>query len=196
MSERRKFIERNNITIPNYTTIFLLPTLEYGRDFFKIEEFISAYLIDEVKTKLALVFDNTNSEDLKEILYCLQNNENFISVEFDDEDKEVVVIINIPREYSIDFNMFKIGKYSKFSNNYKEMLLDTHGRMTGAGKCIMMSDALFPSYQARKYRADQLGVSINDLITGEVMSIPNMDKELYFKVEDLLKLEKQITINN
>lgn len=191
-SERLKFIEDNDIKM-NYTTIFLLPMLEYSKDFFKIKEFISSYIIDELKPKLVLIFEdnNDNEEDLKEILYCLQNHEEFVSIDKDDCG-DVIVTFNIPERYNDDFIMFKKGKYSKFSNNYKDVLLDNYGRVTGNGKCIMMSDALFPNHLAKKYRADQFGVSINDLPNGEVMSIPNMDLELYWKVTELSKMKKYI----
>lgn len=170
--------------------------LGYDGYFFKVKEFISAYIIDETVTKLALVFENTDSDDLKEILHCLQNHEEFVSINFDDkDDSEVVVILKLPKEHSINFNMFKIGRYTKFDNNFKELLMEIHGRLTGAGKCIMMSDALFPNYQSKKYRADQLGVAISDLPNGETMSIPDMDRELYWKVDELSKMSKHIIKN-
>ncbi len=190
---RKKFIEENKIHT-NYTTIFLLPMLEYSRDFFKIPEFTSAYLIDEEESpKIVLVFENTDSEDLKELLLCIQSHEEFITLDTDEGD--VLAILTIPRQYQIDYNMFKIGRYSKFDNNFKELLLDAHGRITGDGDCIMMVDALFPNHKAKMYRAEQIGISINDLPNGEVMSVPDLSKEMYKPLEQFLK-EEQLNVNN
>lgn len=197
MSERRKFIQENKLK-DNYTTIFLLPMLEYDKDFFP-EEFISAYLIDVLEPQIACIFENSDSEDLKEVLDCIQNHTEFVSIEYGDDNKEVICKLKIPKEYKIDFNLFKIGRYSKFSNVYKEILLDTHGRITGAGKCIMMVDALFPDHLAKKFRADKMSalypgstpVSINDLPGGEVMSVPNWDEELYQEI-DKFKTNKHL----
>lgn len=190
MSRRKEYILNNDLEI-NYTTIFLLPVLEYDDSFFP-KEFISCYIIDKSNTQLALVFENTKSEELTETLQNFKNHSLYDRMEYDDEDREIVVIFNFPKEFDTDFRLFKIGRYSKFSNKLKEILLDRHGRMTGNGKYITMSDALLPDYKSKKFRADKIGVSINDLPNGEVMSIPNFDLEYYYKVDELKKIEKYI----
>jgi len=173
----------------NYTTIFLLPVLEYDVNFFP-EEFISAYIIDKTQTQLALVFEKTGSEDLKESLISMESHVNFDRIEEDDD--EIIAIFNFPKEFDVDFKLFKIGRYSKLSNKFKELLLDRHGRETGNGKYITMIDALLPDHKSKQFRADKIGVSIADLPNGEVMSIPDMDLELFWKSDELDKIEKYI----
>jgi len=190
LSRRKEYILRNDLQM-NYTTIFLLPVLEYDDSFFP-KEFISCYIIDKLKTKLALVFENTNSEELKETIQNFHNHTLFDSIDYDDESKEIVVIFNFPEEFDTDFRLFKIGRYSKFSNKFKELLLDRHGRITGNGKHIRMIDALFPDHKSKKFRADKMGVSISDLPNQEVMSIPDFDLEYYYKVDELDNIEKYI----
>lgn len=190
MSRRKEFITKNNLSV-NYTTLFLLPIIEYSSKTLP-KEFISAYMIDKSNTQLALIFENTDSDQLKQFLVNIQTDKSYSHMDYDDDSKEVIVTFNFPKDFEIDFRLFKVGKYSKFSNRLKEILLTHHGRMTGNGKSINMIDALHPDYKSKKYRADQIGISINDLPNGEVISIPDMDKELYYKVDELKTIEKYI----
>ena len=189
MSERKKYIEDNKI-ITNFTTIFLLPMIGYDRSFYP-DEFISAYIIDDEKPKMAIVFENSDTLSLKACLQVLENNREFVSMDYDDDNKEVVIIVDIPKYFTIDFNMFKIGRYTKFSNAYKEILLDVHGRITGEGKRIMMVDALFPDKKAKEFRSEKMGVTIDELPNGEVMPIFSESKEIYKTIKQLLQIEEQ-----
>lgn len=197
MSKRREYITNNDINT-NYTTIFLLPMLGYKNSFFIEKLFISAYILEDTQKKLVLCFDNSSDEEFKGMIWQMQSHDNFVSVDYDDEDKEVVVVFTVPENRIVDFNLFKIGRYTKFSNEYKEILLEYHGRKTGAGKCIMMIDSLFPDHLAKKFRADKMSalyrgstpVSINDLPGGEVMSRIDDHREYYIKTEFLIKKEE------
>ncbi len=184
MSKRVEYIKQNKIET-TYTTLFLLPMLGFSKKFWG-DDFISAYLIDKLKAKVAVVFQNTHSEDLKEIIDVLQSHDEYEESYFDDEEREVVVILKLPTEYKDDLYSFKKGRYREFSNDYKEVLLDVHGRLTGDGKGIYMVDALHPDWKAKKYKADQLGVSPNDLPNGETMSIPDLYNEEYRRIDDFL----------
>lgn len=197
MSERRKYIAVNDINT-NYSTIFLLPMLGYKESFFKKENFISTYILEDTQKKLVLCFENSSDEEFKGLIWQLQNHKDFLSVDYDDDNKEVVVMFTIPEERVVDFNLFKIGRYTKFSNEYKEILLEYHGRKSGAGKCIMMVDSLFPDHLAKKYRADKMSafyagstpVSINDLPGGEVMSLMDEVRENYVSTANLVTKEE------
>ena len=196
MSERRKYIIENDIK-QNYSTIYLLPMLGYKKDFFSDDEFISSYIEEDISKKLVLCFVNSSSEEFKSLMWQLQQHEDFISINYDDNEKEVVVMFKISNQNEVDFNLFKIGRYTKLSNKYKEILLEYHGKKSGAGKCIMMIDSLYPDHLAKQYRADKMSafyvgsirVSINDLPNGEVMSIINESREYYVKTSDLVKIE-------
>lgn len=183
MSERKKFILDNDLKV-NMSTLFLVPMLGFSNDLLT-DEFIGAYIGEELDIKL--IFENSDNEELKDIIWVLSNNGFYKSLEYDDDNKELIMSFSIPSVYDIDFNLLLTGKYSKFSNELKEVLLDYHGRKTGEGKCIYMVDALMPDFKTKRYRADKLGVDINDLPGGEVMSIPNMDNERYIRVGELIK---------
>lgn len=196
MSKRRKYIEENGLR-QNLSTIFILPMLEYSPEFFP-KEFIDTYIVDsEDDKKIICIFEDSSSEDLKGALWQMQNHDDFHSIDYADNNKEIVVVFNIPKTREVDFNLFLVGRYTKFSNDYKEILLDYHGRKSGAGKSIMMIDALFPDHLAKKWRADKMSVpgstpvSINDLPGGEVVSIPDLDKEKYINIDELVKGEEE-----
>jgi len=185
MSRRKKFIEDNDQKV-NVSTIFIIPMLGFNNRLLP-DEFLSAYLQNDNKNcnKIILTFENSNSDVLKEAIAVLQENENLFSIEYEDDNKEIVATFDIPKSFQSDFSLIMKGKYSKIGKEYKEILLDYHGRKTGNGKCIYMIDALFPDYQTKTYRAEKLGVSISDLPNGEVMSIPSDENELYVKAENL-----------
>lgn len=191
---RREYINGCDINT-NYTTIYLLPMLGYPESFFPKESFISAYILENPEKKLVLCFDNYISEEFTDMINKLQNHKDFFSIDYDDNEREVVVIFTIPKDREIDYNLFKIGRYTKLSNEYKEILLEYHGRKSGAGKCIMMIDSLYPDHMAKQYRADKMSafyigavrVSINDLPGGETMSRMDDDREFYIPTNDLIK---------
>lgn len=197
MNNRNKYIKSNNLN-KNYTSLFLLPLLEYSSQFFP-KEFIDSYIISKNK-QIVCIFENSSSEDLKGTIWQMQNHDNFNSINYEDNNQEIIVIFDIPKEREVDFNLFLIGRYTKFSNDYKEILLDYHGRKTGAGKSIMMIDALFPDHLAKKYRVDKMSIpgespiSINDLPNGEVISLPDLDKEEYIKIDNLVKNKEEESV--
>ena len=121
----------------------------------------------------------------------MQQNPDFISAEYEDNNNELVITFNIPDLQKTNYNYFKKGRYTAFDKDYKEVLLDYHGRKTGNGKCIYMIDALYPDLLTKKYRADKLGVKVGDLPNGEVMSIPTIENEQYIKTSELNKIKIQ-----
>ncbi len=184
MDNRVKYIDDNGVKV-NCTTLFLLPIYDMGGSDVP-DEFISAYILDKLKPKIILCFENEKNDKFIKFIESLRSNENFIKEELDGEN-ELVVYMNIPKKFHIDFNLFKIGRWSKLSNDLKNLLLTKHGRKTGAGKYISMIDALFPDANARKVQADICGVDPRDLPNGEVFQIPNLDNELYCKISELNK---------
>jgi len=152
------------------------------------DDFVGCYLsIEGDELIITFDFDDKSKEDIESIINHYKENKLFVNSQINED--EVSLFFKIPKKYETDIALFKIGRYSKFSNNLKEILLDTYGSATGNGKYITLSDALFPDLKCKKFWADKLGISVTDLPNGEVMSIPEMDKEYYYNVEDLLKTE-------
>lgn len=191
MSTRKKYIEDNDLKM-NMSTIFITPMLGFENNFLT-DEFMSTYLVlDGDEPEIALVFENTDNYAFKDTIWILQQLDTFSSINYDDDDCEIIARFKIPELYKRDYTLIMDGKYSKISKGYKEVLLDYHGRKSGNGKCIYMIDALYPDHQTKAYRAEKLGVSVNLLPDGEVMSIPDKISEQYLRV-DRLKSEVEIT---
>ncbi len=158
--------------------MFLMPSL--GVNFSNMpKQFISSFLIDGDRPQIVLILDT--SGDIKNPLELFENRikADLIRIDSFIDTNEIAYIYEFPYRYKVDYNLFMIGMFSKLSIKYKELLLNQYGRITGNGNSITMVDALFPEGKARDYRAKQLGVKVSDLPNGEVMSIPNMEYELY-----------------
>lgn len=190
-SVRKKWIEDNDLKM-NVTTIFIVPMLEFNNSFLT-DEFISAY-IDYSNNNIVMSFENSDRQEFMDIVHILQKHNDWVVTDYEDDNNEIVIVFNIPVKYKNDFNAIMNGLFSKISKEYREILLDYHGRKTGAGKCIYMIDALMPCHATKKYRADKLGVSIEDLPGGEVMSIPDKKNEEWIKTSDLTKEEGEVSV--
>jgi hypothetical protein len=157
--------------------MFLMPAI--GVNFSNMpSDFVSCYLIDDKTPKLVMVMTTEKSENpisaiSAKITAKLSHTETLSG------GGEVAYFYDFPDQYIIDYNLFTIGRYTKFSLKYKDLLLNHYGRLTGAGNNITMVDALYPDADSKQFRAKQLGVKAEDLPNGEVMSVPNMDQELY-----------------
>ena len=85
----------------------------------------------------------------------------------------IMYVFKISSDLEEDYLKFILGKYSEFSGDYKRMiltLLPFNYQQTNVFKVIMKST------EAKKLIEDRIGCSIGDQ---EVMSVPNMDEEIY-----------------
>ena len=86
---------------------------------------IGVYPIKD-KSQIVMVFDNIDFEPLKMDIYKLQNNPYYLDSKYDDDDKEVCLLFNIPKEYVEDFERYLQGKYSQFSLCENYNLVEPH----------------------------------------------------------------------
>jgi len=180
VGNRREYIKNNNIKI-NYTTLFLLPIFRIGGKKNTPQCLIGAYLTKNDK-QLAICFDKDWSK-CKDTVLDLECNKHFDHEEINDD--EIILFMNISKKYEVDINLFKIGRWSKLSNDLKSLIVETHTRMMGNGKYLTMADAVFPDKSSKEYRAEELGIKITDLPGGEVISIPDMENERFKTLEEL-----------
>lgn len=177
---------------------FILPMFDeklthIGKDYETqepINYLIGIFLVKD-KPQIVMVFDNVDYEPLKMDIYKLQNNPYYVDSKYDDDDKEVCLLFNIPKEYVKDYELFTKGKYSKFSDKYKALLEKTYGgentRMKSFSKTtglpdVSMYDAIHPSDERREALTRELG--FNDTVE-EVLSPPEMEKEVYKTIQEL-----------
>ena len=177
----------------NKSRLFLLPMLGIKLLHINKEREID-YLIDVNFLQIGfpqiiLIFDNFDYEPLKEDIYRISNISEYIDCEYSDDDKEVVLFFDVPLKFKKDFELFVKGKYSKFSENYKKVLIEEYKsyRNTGLNKFnlpkVSIYDAIYPLESTRRMIADELEQNIE--LIEEVLDAPNLDKEEFKYIDEL-----------
>ena len=122
MSLRRKHMLEKNIK-RNKSCHFLMPLFGYPLaknspvDYYLINSYV-----DKPNKSLILVFDNKDDVKLAKIIYDFQGNDHCKNVSYDDEDREIVIELEIPHHFKEDFDTYCNGKYSQFSESLKQLL--------------------------------------------------------------------------
>lgn len=158
--------------------------------------FINAYINDE--KSIVLIFeklDNSDSGPFNKFLQTIVENEYYVKYEEDID--EIVLYFNIPDHYINDFELFKIGAYSKFSEMYKEILILHYGRISiKENHTVSMYNTIYPQEFKRKQIADRLGVDIK--LVEEVLDKPDLKQEEYIPIYKLqpIQIEEQLQYDN
>ena len=176
-----------------YCSIFILPmcNLNYKR---LPNNFINAYLKD--KDVIVLIFDKHNKDisDFSYFIDALKTNEYYIT--FMEDDYEYSFFLKIDKGNLQTLNLFLEGKYSKFSEEYKKYLCKLYGKKTIQDSYkVMEYNILYPQDFKRKQIAERLGIEDWKMIT-EVFDKPDLDRETYKSIEELIQLQKKAKLHN
>ncbi len=169
------------------------------------KDFYTEYLItvnikdDPDNPRVIFIFDNFDEETLVMQLYKMHNHHCFDDSWVDDEEKEIVVSMKIPKEFLEDYKLFIQGKYSKFSEKFKELLIKTYGRgvhptfkIDDKGQRIGISEtahkvtvfeAITPTQEKRVAIGRRLGIDLPK--DAEVFDRVNIEEESYLNVKEL-----------
>lgn len=151
----------------NKSVSFVLPMLGHNAEFFY--SLINCYLGDCNKPELnfSRIFLQNKYKDDK--LRGIQ----FYDTEYKLDDSYMYVY-HIPDQFALDFEKFCSGKYSEFSQPYKDQICRLLNRKDYQNSQVYKIIYKTPD---RKKRIEELvGQSIGDQ---EVASKPNLDQELY-----------------
>jgi len=193
MSLRREI--NKTIEYKRKTKNFLFPLLETtlihtNKD---INYLIDVLIVQGGFPQIVTIFDNIDYEPLAMDIYRLNNNNLYIDSNYDDDDKEVCLFFDIPSEFRNDYKLYIQGKYSQFSDKYKQLLTKTYGpgRMDSINEVtglphVSMYDAIYPTKDKRLAIANSLGCSVDDVV--EVLSPPDINLEEYRTIEQLKEL--------
>ena len=131
----------------------------------------------KLKNKVFIVLEKDNSLTNK----CINTLKTFSTFqEYYTISDYIVVIMNLLEAYQEDYRLFKLGKYSKFSNKAKEVILRFYSPTTKELELI-----LNPTEKARKAGETYLNVILPD--DAELFSKPTV-KEETFILNNLIKL--------
>ena len=161
------------------STFFILPLTLFPVEFYP--SVVNTYLKDEnnpkLKNKVFIVLEKDNSLTNK----CINTLKTFSTFqEYYTISDYIVVIMNLLEAYQEDYRLFKLGKYSKFSNKAKEVILRFYSPTTKELELI-----LNPTEKARKAGETYLNVILPD--DAELFSKPTV-KEETFILNNLIKL--------
>jgi len=166
----------------NTSTLFLLqPITRMEREFLNEYQLINSYLKDvsreDLEDDLLFVLFKPNDFDYFELLIHTQSTENEDFVEdYDHGDGYVVLVYKIPEWMKNDFEKFKKGKYSEFSDKTKgffKKVKKIPGRLHTTTS--IQWDVFNKSEKLRKDLEEFIGEPLDK--NAELFSIPNMEKE-------------------
>jgi hypothetical protein len=150
----------------NKSVYFILPML--GKNYKSYPNLINCYLGDNLncpRYNFRAIF--LNNKELDDRLINQYFEKQYIL-----DDNTYMYHYNIPREYNDDYNYYCQGKFSKFTDKYKQVL---------AGRNIdsIMYKILYRTKDRIKYIEDMVGEKLpND---AEVASLPDLSIEIYDK---------------
>lgn len=178
-------------TIGTKTKQFILPCLEYDREYFLYDTLLeNAYIkisnlnldISNVECPLILLYRYSESELFKAFEYRIIKHP-YYRYRVDINNYEVLYIFDIV-SYKEDVNKFIEGKYSRLSDKLKNSIMKFHEYNYGG----IMHQILNKDKKLRNQLELQFNVKINTL--SELYDIPDIKKETYiFKstIEECLK---------
>lgn len=198
MSTRRKIIKDNNLRIKK-SKIFITPML---RQNFMHEGKNNSYHIDTSlygTNQFMLTFDNVDHEPLKMDIYKLQNHTEFCDIGYGDNNKEINILMNIPKEFQSDYEKFLDGKYSKFGMVYKALLVKKYGDERHEGfnernhlPNLSVFDVIYPNENSRERLAESLSIGNSKIIFDnkdiEIIDSPDLELETFKTIEELINI--------
>lgn len=108
------------------TTIFMVPTLRIPRDKLLENEFVNAFIKDSRKEIqydgcIYLLFKPKDLDNFKDFLDEEYMRTKSVVDDYDYENGYVVVVYELNKKFKKDFELIKLGKYSKTSLEFQEM---------------------------------------------------------------------------
>lgn len=168
---------------------FVLPMCEVNYKTFP-ENFINCYLHPDTNDKIVAVFEKPKEGDTKFSMFLdyIKFNRNYIAYEEDID--EISLYFKIPDRNKKNYQMFLQGKYSKFSNEFKELLKGYFGvRSIKETYKVNVIDVIVPQEFKRQQVADRLGVDVS--LIEEVLDKPDLVAETYKPIDKLLEQPKK-----
>ena len=112
------------------TSIFIVPTLEIGRDRLLANGFINGFIKDEhrdvqYENAVYLLFRSKNVDKFKTFLDEEYARTNFIIDDYDYKGGYIVIVYKLDSRWNEDFKLVKKGQYSKTSKDFQKVFKKT-----------------------------------------------------------------------
>ena len=159
-------------SVPTKTSLFILPLLKKTKTELKHDSYFINAFIDDDSEHMSLLYRFTGTEIYKKFEQTMMNDSLFIT-HIDYDPYHVMYIFKIPKEFQVDVEAFKQGKYSLFSKALRQRILKFYGDEDKAAtmKIIRQDKSL------RKQLGEHLGVELPE--DAELASKPNLKIEIY-----------------
>jgi hypothetical protein len=145
--------------------------------------FVNAYITKDYN--IIAVFNRVDNEDPEFIMWITNIHRNPYHIETTSNEDEVLVRFRVAHKFKANFDTFLKGKYSKFTDDYKEKLCRCFGKKTVKDNHeVTEYNIIYPQDFKRKQIAEVLGVEPE--LIDEVFPIPDLDIETYMNIEHLL----------
>lgn len=113
---------------PTISTIFIVPTLNIDKNKLRNCGFLNAFETDTNKEEhygdcVYLLFKPSNLDVFKEFLdeEYEETRKSGLVDDYDYEEGYVVLVYKLPKKWTRDFNLIKLGKYSQTSDEFKSI---------------------------------------------------------------------------
>jgi len=157
------------------TSVFLVPALTIGKEKLERNGFIDGFLDDisheiHYENSIYILF---KPHDLEVFQHFLASERERITI-LDDYDYEeyVVVVYNIPTKYLSDYQLFLEGKYSKLSEDFKNLFTKT----SEEGRPTLQWEVFERTERLKSYWEKELDITLEE--DQELWGAPDMSKEI------------------
>ena len=154
------------------SSIFVLPMLSGNRSLFLYDShLINAFIkTDTIEDHIILLYSWSQDPLFAKFDLALKKFRDFVT-SYDADPNHVVYIFSIPKKHRKNFKLFKAGKYSKLSDEYKLKILDFHNM----GVESALAKILFKSNERKVELERKLNAELPE--DSELLSIIDIDKE-------------------
>lgn len=172
--------------VSNKSKTYLLPLLSELVDFDKkyYDNLINTYIYDDLDKYENCIFIlhkfSFKNPEYTQYEHRLVNNDLFIDLI--DIDDSVLYIFKFPEEYLEEYNNFKVGRYSKYETDAKELILNFFGNIyksnpNAVSFLLKIKQILFKDSKLKRKIEKELNAELPS--NAELSSIMNKSKETF-----------------
>lgn len=156
------------------------------------DNFDNCYVTKEYEVIVS--FDKTHdyNSNFLQFMEFIKTKSKFYTKYQEDED-EILLFFKISKVFEKDFDLFLDGKYSKFSSNLKSIITKFFGVATADGWGATWYDAISAPDFKKKKIVELLDLQMDWKSIKEVLDKPDLNKEIYKELAELLKEQKEET---